>query len=84
MADVKICDRCGKTIEATTAQTYGFGAWRYSLFARSKLSQATVCDYDLCTDCGMKLARFLNGEELVRDGQGSNEKPDDAAVVAGV
>ena len=63
MADVKICDRCGKTIAATTAQTFGFGAWRYSLFSRSKWSQATVADWDLCTDCGEKLSRFLKGEE---------------------
>ena len=72
MADVKICDRCGKTIAATTAQTFGFGAWKYALFNRER-SQMTFYDYDLCVDCGEKLYRFLNGEELVKDAQSSNE-----------
>ena len=75
MSDVKICDRCGKSIVASTAKTWGFGAWRYSLFKRN-VSQMTSYEFDVCTDCGEKLARFLNGEELVTDAQsdGSTEK----------
>ena len=75
MADVKICDRCGTTIAATTAQTFGFGAWRYSLFDRN-MSQKTYSEWDLCTDCGEKLSRFLKGAEL------EDIRPDDALVVA--
>lgn len=72
MADVKICDRCGKTIAANMALSYGFGAWKYSLFKRNA-SKMICYDYDLCIECGEKLARFLNGEELVKDAQGSSE-----------
>ena len=72
MADVKICDRCGKTIAASTATSWGFGAWRYSLFRRNS-SQMTCYEFDVCTDCGEKLARFLKGEELVMDAQGDRE-----------
>ena len=80
MADVKICDRCGKTIAANMALSYGFGAWRYSLFKRNA-SKMTCYDYDLCIECGTKLERFLKGEELVKDAQ-SDEKPDDALIIA--
>lgn len=74
MADVKICDRCGKTIEATTAQKLGFAAWRYSLIDRN-CSRATRYDCDLCVDCGKKLDKFLKGWD-------PNEKPDDALIIA--
>lgn len=63
MADVKICDRCGKTIVATATQRLGFGSWRYSLFTPD-VSHKLHSDWDLCTDCGEKLGRFLKGEEL--------------------
>ena len=63
MADVKICDRCGKTIVATTAQKIGFGAWRYSIFDRST-SKQSYCNFDLCVECGKKLYEFLNGVEF--------------------
>ena len=73
MADVKICDRCGKTIVATKLQSFGFGSWRYSIFDCNAERQ-TFYKHDLCTDCGDKLVRFLKGEELVRDAQSSNEE----------
>lgn len=80
MADVKICDRCGKTIVATKLQSFGFGSWRYSIFD-CEAERQTFYKNDLCIDCGKKLERFLNGEELVKDAQ-SDEKPEDALIVA--
>jgi hypothetical protein len=80
MADVKICDRCGKTIVATKLQSFGFGSWRYSVWD-CNVEQQTCYRHDLCVGCGEKLTRFLNGEELVKDAQ-SDEKPDDALIVA--
>ena len=74
MANVKICDRCGKTITATTANIFGFGAWKYSLFNRNQY-QVTSYDYDLCVDCGEQLDKFLKGVD-------PNEKPDDALIHA--
>lgn len=62
MANVRIRDRCGKTIAATTAQRFGFSAWRYSLYKGIPVSKATVSDWDLCASCGEKLERFLKGE----------------------
>ena len=81
MADVKICDRCGKTIVATAAQRLTCATWRYSLFSPD-LSRGLQSNWDLCRDCGNKLERFLEGEELVKDAQSSNEKPDDALIIA--
>lgn len=72
MADVKICDRCGKTIVATKMQSIGFGVWRYSLF-NPYVSNKTHYNWDLCIDCGEKLERFLKGEGLVKDAQSSDE-----------
>lgn len=63
MADVKICDRCGVAIKANTAQSLGFGAWRYTLCSRGT-SQCSYYDYDLCVSCGDKLSKFLKGEDL--------------------
>lgn len=77
MADVKICDRCGKTIAVNMAQSFGFGAWKYSIFDHSA-SKVTRHDYDLCVECGDKFTRFLNGVEL------ECERPDNALVSAGV
>lgn len=75
MADVKICDRCGKTIAATNVQRIGFGTWRYSLF-NPDVSKKTHSDWDLCVDCGEKLSKFLKGVEL------EDIRPDDALLVA--
>lgn len=72
MADVKICDRCGKTIDDHRVRRNVFKAWRYSLFSPD-ISHALISDWDLCHDCGTKLERFLKGEELVKDAQSSNE-----------
>lgn len=72
MADVKICDRCGKTIVANAVQSIGFGVWRYSLF-NPNVSHKTHSDWDLCTDCGKKLERFLKGDELVIDAQKTDQ-----------
>lgn len=66
MADVKICDRCGKTIETSKVRAFGFGAWKYFLFNRDP-SQVTYNNWDLCPCCGEKLLRFLNGVELMYD-----------------
>ena len=66
MADVKICDRCGKTIAATTAQKIGFGAWKYCLF-RPDMSHKTYSDWDLCAECGEKLSKFLNGSDIAEE-----------------
>lgn len=71
MADVKICDRCCSAIKPNTAQSFGFGAWRYSIFNRD-VSQMVSYDYDLCKQCGAKLTRFLNGEDLAEFEEVSN------------
>jgi hypothetical protein len=81
MADVKICDRCGKTIDDHVVIRNLFKAWRYSLFSPD-VSHALVSDWDLCCDCGKKLERFLKGEELVKDAQKTDEKLDDALIIA--
>ena len=67
MADVKICDRCGKKIEADNIfKKVGFGAWRYSIFCPD-VSTKSYYDYDLCSDCGDKLAKFFNGADIKED-----------------
>lgn len=71
MADVKICDRCGKTIKGGKALFNTFTAWRYSLFSPDV--RGGSCNWDLCVDCGTKLHRFLNGDELVVDVQSSGD-----------
>ena len=76
MANVTICDRCGKTIEPNLAQKFGFNAWRYSLIDWDR-SRATSYDCDLCVECGEKLGKFLDGAEL------TSERPDDALLIAG-
>lgn len=63
MADVKICDRCGKTIAPTTLQKIAYIAYRYSIRDRNHC-YSTSFDCDLCSDCGTKLIKFLNGAEL--------------------
>jgi hypothetical protein len=72
MADVKICDRCGKTIVANAVQSIGFGTWRYSLF-NPNVSHKTHSNWDLCLDCGKKLERFLHGDELTIDAQKTDQ-----------
>lgn len=74
MADVKICDRCGKRIEATMVKKISFGAFKYSLFDPDRQT-STHSMWDLCTDCGEMLKKFLNGFD-------PNEKPDDALIIA--
>lgn len=61
--DVKICDRCGKTIAATTVQKIGVVAWRYNLIDRNR-GWRTSYECDLCSDCGKKLMKFVNGAEI--------------------
>jgi predicted amidophosphoribosyltransferase len=73
MADVKICDRCGKTIsKSNNILRNAFKAHYYSLF-NPDLSRDLISNWDLCDDCGKKLERFLKGEELVKDAQSSSE-----------
>ena len=68
MADVKICDRCGKTIVDRKVRRNMFKAYYYSLFSPD-ISREFRSSWDLCVDCGNKLEKFLNGDELVRDAQ---------------
>lgn len=74
MADVKICDRCGKIIATATAQKLGFRHLRYNIVDR-KERYRTEFDCDLCVDCGEKLRKFLNGWD-------PDERPDDALIYA--
>ena len=81
MADVKICDRCGKTINDRRVNRNVFKAYRYGLFSPDISRELNSC-WDLCMECGVKLEQFLKGEELVKDAQSSNDKPDDALIIA--
>ena len=80
MADVKICDRCGKTINDHRVKRNIFKTKHYGLFSPD-ISRELNSSWDLCHDCGTKLERFLKGEELVKDAQ-SDDKPDDALIYA--
>lgn len=72
MADVKICDRCGNIVVDCKVRRNIFKAHYYSLFSPD-ISRELRNSWDLCTDCGNKLEKFLNGDELVRDAQSSND-----------
>ena len=60
MADVKICDRCGKKIDYSSR-----------ILLRSKLqychlwyeSFCTKVDYDLCPDCYKDFKHFVYGDK---------------------
>ena len=76
MADVKICDRCGKTIDDHRVRRNIFKTKHYGLFSPD-ISRELNSNWDLCHDCGKKLERFLKGWD-------PDEKPDDALIIAGV
>ena len=72
MADVKICDRCGKTIDDHRVRRNVFKTRYYGLFSPDISRDLNSC-WDLCYTCGKKLERFLKGDELVRDAQSEGE-----------
>ena len=63
MADVKICDRCGKTIVDRKVRRNVFKAYYYSLFSPDISREFHSC-WDLCVDCGKKLEQFLKDVEF--------------------
>jgi hypothetical protein len=72
MANVKICDRCGKTIDDHRVRRNVFKACHYGLFSPD-ICRELASNWDLCHSCGKKLERFLNGEELVKDTRKTDE-----------
>lgn len=59
MADVKICDRCGKKIEDKI--------WPITITAyRSKFrleDEERIYKWDLCKDCTQKVRKFIDSKE---------------------
>ena len=71
MADIKICDRCGKKIEDRRGKAMFKPIFIYSLFDMELFQRQCLGDckfkdikMDLCEDCSNKLVCFLNGTEL--------------------
>jgi hypothetical protein len=65
MADVKICDRCGKIIEDHRVRRNVFKERYYGLFSPD--IRELTSSWDLCHDCGVKLARFLKNDDNYED-----------------
>mgnify|MGYP003296853486 CR=1 FL=1 len=61
MATVKLCDRCGKPINISSARSLRF---RKILLTASVFYPVVNddSDYDLCPDCAMELDKFFKGE----------------------
>jgi hypothetical protein len=67
MADIKICDRCGKNVERLgwpiRARYY-----RCNLFLNKNYYDSR--EYDLCTDCTGELIKFF---DVKKEGKGKKE-----------
>lgn len=57
MADVKICDRCGKKIEAKVIPLY---MQHFRSYLDMEVQDYTY-EYDLCGTCTKRLFEFMNG-----------------------
>ena len=71
MADIKICDRCGKKIEyrrglAMFKPIFIHSLFNIKLFQRQCLGDCKFKEIkmDLCEDCSNKLVWFMEGAEL--------------------
>lgn len=60
MADVKVCDRCGKKIDLGSHRTVILDT--YIWYGALVGSRYTDSRNDLCPDCIVELKKFLNGE----------------------
>lgn len=58
MANVRICDRCGKTLRRPNSWNIYKTAYRYNLFGEM---QDTCSDYDLCPNCMTDFEKFMEG-----------------------
>ena len=61
MAQVTICDRCGKSLDASSFRKFTFR----KVILTGSLFYPVVNDdsnWDLCADCVLELIKFLNGE----------------------
>lgn len=61
MANVKLCDRCGKRVD-NILRPVVMTPVQYSMKLETPYFSY---EYDLCKDCGSKLSRFMDGAELM-------------------
>lgn len=62
MANIKVCDRCGKMIAVNCDKSIPFDSGQCSRFF-NKMGTATFLSYDLCGKCDDELAEFLKKKE---------------------
>ena len=61
MANVTVCDRCGKPINISSARSLRFR----KILLTASIFYPTVSndiEYDLCPDCALELDKFFEGE----------------------